>query len=226
MKLVGFLGACDKANLIMYLAKILTWNNEKVLVIDGTRLQKMKYLVPNINPEGPYITDFEQIDFAVGFGSMQLLEKYLGADIERSKYSCVLVDTDTARAFVNFDLQKSDKNFFMTTFDLYSLKRGLEIINAFKEPLDLTKIISRYQVLKNDEEYFNYLAMESKANWGETSIYLPNDSSDIQEFEENQRISRIKVKRLSNEYQNGLVVITQEILGEQNKSKIKKSIRA
>ena len=68
--------------------------------------------------------------------------------------------------------------------------------------------------------------MESKANWGETSIYLPNDSSDIQEFEENQRISRIKVKRLSNEYQNGLVVIAQEILGEQNKSKIKKSIRA
>ena len=50
MKLVGFLGACDKANLIMYLAKILTWNNERVLVIDGTRLQKMKYLVPNINP--------------------------------------------------------------------------------------------------------------------------------------------------------------------------------
>lgn len=226
MKLVGFLGACDKANLIMYLAKILTWNNEKVLVIDGTRLQKMKYLVPNINPAGPYITDFEGIDFAVGFGNMQLLEQYLGSDIERTKYTCVLVDTDTSKAIVNFGVQNYDKNFFMTTFDLYSLKRGLEILNIFKEPIDLTKIISRYQVLKNDEEYFNYLAMESKANWNEVSIYLPNDGNDIQEIEENQRISRIKVKRLSSEYQNGLVVIAQEILGEQNKNKIKRSIRA
>lgn len=226
MKLVGFLGACDKANLIMYLAKILTWNNERVLVIDGTRLQKMKYLVPNINPTGPYITDFEGIDFAIGFSNMQLVEQYLGSDIGRAKYTCVLVDTDTSKAIVNFGVQNYDKNFFMTTFDLYSLKRGLEILSIFKEPIDLTKIISRYQVLKNDEEYFNYLAIDSKVNWGETSIYLPNESNDIQEIEENQRISRLKIKRLSNEYQNGLIAIAQEILGEQNKNKVKKSIRA
>ena len=36
MKKVGFIGACDKANLIMYVAKALTWKKQRVLVIDGT----------------------------------------------------------------------------------------------------------------------------------------------------------------------------------------------
>lgn len=225
MKKVGFFGACDKTNMIMYLAKLLTWQNEKVLVIDGTRLQKMKYMVPNINSTGPYITDFEDIDFAIGFTNLQLLEQYLGSNIERAKYTCVLVDIDTSKAVIGFGLQNADKNFFMTTFDLYSLNRGLEILNIFKEPIDITKIICRYQVLKNDEEYFNYLSLESKANWNEISIYLPNDSSDIQEMEENQRISRIKFKRLTKEYQNGLITIAQEILGVQNKNNIKRNIK-
>ena len=225
MKKVGFIGACDKANLIMYVAKALTWQKQRVLVIDGTRLQKMKYLVPNINPTGPYLTDFEGIDFAIGFGSIKILEQYLGNDITRMSYDYVLVDVDTSKAIVNFEISDFDKNYFVTTFDMYSLRRGLEILGVLKEPLDLTKVIYRYAIEKEDEEYINYLSMDYKVNWAEVSVYLPNDGSDTQAIEDNQKISRIKIKKLSKEYQKGIMFITQDILQEQDKNKVKRNIR-
>ena len=49
MKKIGFVGAYDKTNLIMYIAKILQNMNNRILVIDGTILQKMRYVVPTIS---------------------------------------------------------------------------------------------------------------------------------------------------------------------------------
>ncbi len=67
MKKIGFIGAYDKTDLIVYLAKILTVLNQKVLVIDATVNQKARYIVPAINPTTSYVTDFEDIDIAVRF---------------------------------------------------------------------------------------------------------------------------------------------------------------
>ena len=50
MKKIGFIGAYDKTDLIIYIAKILTVLNQKVLVIDATINQKARYVVPVINP--------------------------------------------------------------------------------------------------------------------------------------------------------------------------------
>ena len=66
MKTVGFIGAYDKTDLIVYIARILVALGKKVLVIDATTLQKAKYIVPAISPAKSYITDFEGIDIAVG----------------------------------------------------------------------------------------------------------------------------------------------------------------
>lgn len=225
MKKVGFIGACDKSNLIMYVAKALECQNKRVLVVDATRLQKLKYLVPNISPTTPYLTNFEGIDFVVGIGSMKLLEQYLGNEIAKTQYDYMLVDIDTSKTIVSFDIPDFDKNYFVTAFDMYSLRRGLEILNVLQEPINLTKVIYRYEIQKSDEEYFNFLSIDYKVNWEEISIYLPNDGNDIQEIEENQKISRIRIKKLSSEYQNGIVYIAQDILQEQNKNKIKKNIK-
>ena len=48
MKTIGFIGAYDKTDLIIYIARILTAMNKRVLVIDTTFLQKAKYIVPAI----------------------------------------------------------------------------------------------------------------------------------------------------------------------------------
>ena len=62
MKKIGFIGAYDKTDLIIYVAKILTTLNKKVLVIDSTLNQKARYIVPVINPTKTYITEYEEID--------------------------------------------------------------------------------------------------------------------------------------------------------------------
>ena len=65
MKTIGFIGAYDKTDLIVYISKILVVLNKKVLVVDSTINQKARYIVPAISPATKYITDFEDIDIAV-----------------------------------------------------------------------------------------------------------------------------------------------------------------
>ena len=59
MKKIGFIGAYDKTDIVLSIAKILTMANKKVLVLDNTITQKCKYVVPVINPTRSYVTTYE-----------------------------------------------------------------------------------------------------------------------------------------------------------------------
>lgn len=80
MKKIGFIGAYDKTDLILYVAKTIAEMNKKVLVVDTTLLQKARYIVPCIAPSKCYITEYEKIDVAVGFNDLDEIKKYLGVD--------------------------------------------------------------------------------------------------------------------------------------------------
>ena len=69
MQTIGFIGAYDKTDLILYIAKILTTLGKKVLIVDSSLMQKTRYIVPTINPAQKYITEFERFDVAIGFES-------------------------------------------------------------------------------------------------------------------------------------------------------------
>ena len=56
MKKIGFIGAYDKTDLLLNIAKILTTMNNRTLIIDSTINQKAKYVVPAIDPTISYIT--------------------------------------------------------------------------------------------------------------------------------------------------------------------------
>ena len=55
MNKIAFIGSYDKADVILYVAKIMSTLGKKVLVIDSTALQKTKYIVPSINVTGPLL---------------------------------------------------------------------------------------------------------------------------------------------------------------------------
>ena len=78
MKKIGFIGMYDKTDLLLNIAKILTTMKKKVIVVDSTIMQKAKYVVPVINPTVTYITDFEDIDVAIGFKNEKEIKDYLG----------------------------------------------------------------------------------------------------------------------------------------------------
>lgn len=80
MKKIGFIGAYDKTDLILYVAKAAVEVGKTVLVIDATVLQKARYIVPCIAPSKYYITEYEKIDVAVGFNNLDEIKKYLSVE--------------------------------------------------------------------------------------------------------------------------------------------------
>lgn len=127
MKKIGFIGAYDKIDLILCIAKILTQTGKKVLIADATDSQKSKYVVPVINPTKSYITEYEGIDVAVGFESFENIRQYLGTEKdEQIEYDLIIVDTDNYEGVFNYNLQSSEKIYYVSSFDIYSLKKELK----------------------------------------------------------------------------------------------------
>ena len=226
MKKVGFIGAYDKTDLILNLSKILTTMGKKVLVIDSTITQKAKYVVPVINPTASYITNFEDIDVAVGFKNLEEIKKYLGGTSEDLSYDVILIDTDNEEGIKEFEIAKSDKKYFVTSFDLYSLKKGLEILSNLKEPITLTKIIYAREAIKEEDDYLNFLSLDYKINWENERIYFPIENGDLFVLYENQRVAKIKFRKLSIQYKESLIYIVLGILNttESNVRRIIKTI--
>ncbi len=226
MKKIGFIGAYDKTDLIIYVAKILETLNQKVLVIDATINQKARYVVPVISPTTEYVTEYEDIDIAVGFSNEESIKRYLGlADDQEMEYDMVLVDTDNYKGFEEFQLKDAQKNYFVTSFDVYSLKKGLEIINNLEEPVSLTKVLFSKEMLKEEDDYLNFLSLGCKVIWNEYRIYFPIENGDLSVIYENQRVAKVKFKKLSVQYKDGLAYITEEILGDANETRVRKAIK-
>lgn len=236
MEKIGFMGAYDKANFITYTAKVLSLLGYKILVVDASSIQKIKYIIPAVNPTKSYITSFEDIDFAVGFESWEEIERYLGVKFDTNDeeikektndemYDYILIDIDSTEKLESFNMEKADKNYFVTSFDLFSLKKGIDIFKNVIRPIDLTKIEFAYETSKEDEEYLNYISMEYRVNWNNYVLYFQILGDDNKVFEENQRIEKIKFRRLSINYKESLAYVIQDICKNENISKIKRTMK-
>ncbi|MFU2362377.1 MAG: hypothetical protein ACM67R_01165 [Clostridiales bacterium] len=216
MKTIGFIGAYDKTDLIIYIARILTAMNKRVLVIDTTFLQKAKYIVPAISPAKTYITTYEDIDIAVGFYDYYSIKSYLGISEQANlDYDYIFIDIDSYECLESFNIQMADKNYFVTGLDVYTLRRGLEILSGLQERLDLTKILFAKNLSYDEEEYFNFLALGAKVNWSEETIYFPFEQGDAGVIIQNQMVQKIKFKKLTELYKGSLMYIASELLESQ-----------
>ena len=226
MKKIGFIGAYDKTDLILYVSKVLTELGKKVLIIDNTIKQKAKYVVPVINPTKTYITDFEGMDVAVGFEDTNDIKRYLGIqENENFEYDYMIVDTDNIDGVLKFNLQSSERIYFVTGFDAYSLKKGIEILKQINIPLHVNKIFYSKEMLKEEEEYFDYLALGVRIIWNEEKIYFLLENGDQPAIIENQRIEKIKFKNLSTEYKENIIFLVKNIEPEVEEKRIRNIIK-
>lgn len=226
MKKIGFIGAYDKTDIILSVAKILTMAGRKVIVIDNTITQKCKYVVPVINPTKTYVTSYENFDVAVGFSSIENIKQYLGLDEkENLEYDYMIIDTDSFEGVAKFGLQGADKDYFVTSFDAYSLKKGIEILSQFGLPTHVTRIFFSKDMLREEEEYFDFLALGIKAIWNEEKLYFLLENGDAPAIMENQRISKIKLKNLSSEYRDNIAFLVNDIDKDIGEKKIKNIIK-
>lgn len=216
MKKISFIGAFDKTDLIIYIARILVAMKKNVLVIDATVNQKAKYVVPVINPSKTYVTEFEGIDVAVGFNKISDIKNYIGVDENKDLgYDYILYDIDSIESFNNYNIEDSLEKYFVTSFDLYSLKKGIEILASTNKELTLTKVYFTKENDKKDDEYLEFLSKDYEINWKKEKIYFPFEMGDQTVIFENQRVSKIKLKKLTTEYKEGLMYIAEEILKDE-----------
>lgn len=207
MKKVGFIGAYDKANLIMCLAKILAMKNKKVLIIDTTAEQKLKYIVPTLEPTMTYITTWQDIDVAVGFKKIEQLYEYVGTSEETIEYDVILMNIDSSDAVENMRVQENDINCFVTAMDLYSIKKGIQIFKDFDKPMSLVKIIFSREMTEADNEYIDYLAIEAKMQWNQKQVFFPLILDDKYIEMDNQLIYRLGLRTISSLYKDSLATL-------------------
>ena len=225
MKRIGFIGGCDKTDLILYLAKICTVLGNRVLVIDATVCQKARYIVPVISPALMYVTEYEEIDIAVGFHNEEDVKRYLGVEDLSSEYDIILVDTDNSEGFQGFYLEGAQKNYFVTSFDVYSLRRGLEALTDLSSAISLTKVLFSKEMLKEEDDYLNYLSLGYKIIWDDYRIYFPVENGDQSVIYENQRVSKIRFRKLSVQYKDGLEYLAEEILGDVSETRVRRAMK-
>ena len=223
MRKISFIGCYDKIDLILYIARILVAMDKRVLVVDSTINQKAKYIVPVIKPTKAYVTEFEKIDVAVGFNNFNEIKEYLGMPIHAElPYDIAILDIDSYEGVINFSINNEDRNYFVTGFDLYSLKKGLEILSGLTSVLNLTKVLFSKNASREEDDYLNFLALGYKITWNEEIIYFPFEVGDQSVINENQRVSKIKFKKLSEQYKEALIYIVEQILNQDEYAKMKK----
>ena len=226
MRKIGFIGAYDKTDFVMYLARILVETGKKVLLVDATLTQKAKYIVPVIKPSRSYVTEFEGIDIAVGFEKLDDIKEYLGmpklADLN---YDIALVDMVTVDAVKNYQIETFEQNFFVTSFDMYSIKKGLESISGLEQPINAYKVLFTKKATKEENEYLDFLSSGSKIIWNEEIILFPFEVGDQTVIYNNQRVSKIKFKKLSNQYKESLMYIATKILNDTSEGVIRNAFR-
>lgn len=223
MDVIGFIGVYDKTDLLINVAKILTTMKKRVLIVDTTIEQKTKYVVPAINPTASYVTNFEEFDVAVGFNNLEQIKQYLGED--ELQYDIALVNVDFVEALGKFEILKAKRNFFVTGFDLYSLKKGLEILNSLNETVNLTKILFGIDKISEGNEYLNFLSANYRIDWNSIEILVPIELENLAACMNNQRIQKIKFSNFTVQYKDALIFITQEILGESTDSTIRRIVK-
>lgn len=222
MEKIGFVGAFDKIDLMLYIAKIISTIGKKVLIVDSTINQRGRYIVPTINIAKTYITEFESVDIAVGINGFNELKNFLNTENEQMDYDFIFVDIDSPQVISNFDMERAKINYFVTSFDAYSLKKGLEILTEVSDTIKLKKILFSKYASQEEDDYLNYLSLGMKIEWANERVYFPYELGDQTIIMENQMVSKIKYRKLSNQYKEGLIYIAEEIVEQPDKNKVRK----
>lgn len=211
MKKVAFIGSFDKADMIIYIAKILTNMGKKVLVVDSTVMQKTRYIVPSMKALKQYITTFEKIDIAIGFENLAQIKEYKGEG--QLDYEYVLIDIDSYRGYYYYQIKPEDKKYFITSFDVYCLRRGLQVFKKIEQPVEVTKVLFTKEMLPEEEQFLEHLSKGLKIKWDKDVIYFPFENGDQNAIFSNQRSGRIRMRGLSQTYVDGIMYMVEELSG-------------
>jgi len=210
---IGFIGAFDKKDLLLNIAKVLTLLKKNVLIVDATMTQRLRYIVPVVSngQSRAYISEYQGIDVALGFMNLNGIAQYLG---QNPSYDYILIDTDNIQTLNSYAMPRFSKNFFVTSYDEYELQKGMEIFKILQVPMELYKVIVSSDLSKKEEDYLDYLISQTNSKWKDEKVMFGDSDQDRKVTLENQLSKEIRFKRYTSTYKECLEYITSLVAGE------------
>jgi len=227
LDLIAFVGPFDKKDLLLNIAKTLTECGSKVLIVDATLMQRLKYIVPKIsNNSITYISEYLGIDVALGFINLNGIMQYLGNN-NSLPYDFVLIDTDNIQTMNSFMISRIQKIFVVTSYEQYELKRTIELLKYYNQPIGVVKVIISPDIEDKQEEYFNKLLLtETPVKLNENKVEFADTTADRKVKLQNQLMGDLDFRHYSSTFKDSLEYITSLVAeGRIEQSKIRKVIR-
>lgn len=226
MEQIAFIGTYDKKDLILNVAKVLTECGLKVLVVDATLMQRLRYIVPKIsNNSITYISEYLGIDVALGFINLSGIMQYLG-NMNNIPYDYVMIDTDNIQTMNSFVIDKSKKIYVVTSYEQYELRRTIELLKYYNHQIEVTKVVISADLENKQEEYFNKLLSETPVKLDRNVIEYADTTQDRKVTLQNQLIGDLSFNHYSSTYKDSLEYHTSLIAeGRVEQSFIRRVIR-
>lgn len=231
MPVIGLIGYVDKYDFAINLAKTINIMNKSVLVVDATLDRKLKYIVPALNNIGKaYVTQYNNIDFAVGFDSMHDVENYMcDQGINIGLYDYIIIDMDSPRSYEFFRTRGIDKMYFFITTSVLSVAKDREIIKAIRvynqDEIKMTKVLHKSFISRAAEDYFESQISDYNVNWQEPTYEIPDDEIDRQANTDSQFSGIIGIKKHSKMYISTIADMTAEIVDDVTSKEVIKEIK-
>jgi len=224
MEKVAFIGGYDKTDMIFCIARIFRALGKKVLVVDGTISQKVRYLIPTLTPTMTYITTSDGIDFAIGFDSMTKIKQYMASEGNITEYDYMFFDIDSRTRYRGFEIMPEDRHYLTTSFDVYSLKKAVEVLKTIEMKTPITRVYFTKSITEEKDRYLRLLIKDCSIALRKEYVTFPTDITDIEAIQKNQRDNTVRFKNLTKGYIEGIVYLAEEISGESS-GNIKRAIK-
>ena len=233
MKVIALIGYVDKYDFAINLAKSINIMDKSVLVVDATTDSKLKYIIPALDNVGKaYVTQYNNIDFAVGFDSMYDVENYMcEQSINIGLYDYIIIDIDSPKTYEFFRTRGIDKTYFFIHTDVLAVAKNKDIIKAIKvynpdeESTKMTKVIFKDYMSRTAEDYFEKQIQAYNIKWDENLYELFMDERDKVVNTDSQFSGLIDLKKHTVPYLNIISEITANILEDVSYKEVLKQIK-
>ena len=221
MQVIGLVGYMDKYDFVMNLARTINIMDKSVLVVDATLDQKLTY-----------VTQYNNIDFAVGFNSMHDVENYMiEQGININLYDHILIDIDSPKGYELFRTRGINKTYLFLDTNVLSLSKNKELVKAMRvytqqgDNLELSRVWFKAYLSRASQEYFDKQIEEYNAKWTEPEYEIPYDERDKMEDIDSELSGIINIKKHSKMYISAIADMTAEIVEDANSKMVINKIK-
>lgn len=226
LKQVGFIGSYDKKDLLLYMGKVLTNCGFRVLIVDATIMQRMRYIIQNTssNNSMTFVSEYLGVDVAVGFMNLGQIAAYFKTN--NLQYDVILIDSDNVQTMNSFMLYAMKSLFLVTSFDQSEINRAIETLKFMKQPISITQVIMSADLSSSQEKALVNRLSENGITLSKHKVQFADTNIDRKAILQNQLVREIRLKNHTNTFKDSLEYITSLTVEELiEQSEIKKEIR-